>query len=243
MVEADTPLAQGIAVAWLGGVILGSFLLSWTLTEVVRVSRALYVTALTAAAVGGTAAYAVLSGEGTAFWVRRWPWGVVGAVLAGSFLAWMLSRRPGERGTSPTGATVLGEGLVYGSAEGLLLSVLPVAIAWQLLGSLGWGDVWRGAGALAASVVVIVAHHLGYPQYRGRAMISPVIGCSVLSLAYLMTGSPIAAMGGHVVLHLAMLLRGMELPPHRASRPLHTTPGRLTRLGDGRRPALTRGGS
>ncbi|HEX6206721.1 MAG TPA: hypothetical protein VF058_00005, partial [Actinomycetota bacterium] len=109
------------------------------------------------------------------------------------------------------------EGVVYGSAEGLLLSVLPVVVTWQLLGALDWGDAWRGLAALAASVVVIVAHHLGYPEYRGRGIVSPVIGCTALSVAYLATGSPIAAIGGHIVLHLAMQLRGMELPPHAES--------------------------
>jgi hypothetical protein len=42
----------------------------------------------------------------------------------------------------------------------------------------------------------------------------PVMGCSVLSLGYLLTASPIAAMGGHFILHVAMMRRGVQLPPH-----------------------------
>ena len=46
-------------------------------------------------------------------------------------------------------------------------------------------------------------------------MRSPVVGCTILSVAYLLTAKPFAAIGGHIILHLAMLRRGMEeLPPH-----------------------------
>jgi hypothetical protein len=68
--------------------------------------------------------------------------------------------------------------VVYGTAEGLLLSVLPV-VTWQLLAALDWTDGWlavaAGATALAASVAVIVAYHLGYREYRGPAMRSSVV--------------------------------------------------------------------
>ncbi len=40
-----------------------------------------------------------------------------------------------------------------------------------------------------------------------------LIGCVPLSLSYLLTGSPIAAMGAHMVLHYVGMRRGMELPP------------------------------
>jgi hypothetical protein len=69
--------------------------------------------------------------------------------------------------------------VVYGTAEGLLLSVLPVVVTWQLLAALDWTDGWlavaAGATALAASVAVIVAYHLGYREYRGPAMRSSVV--------------------------------------------------------------------
>jgi hypothetical protein len=40
-----------------------------------------------------------------------------------------------------------------------------------------------------------------------------MIGCGLLSLAYLLTASPLAAVGGHIILHTALNLRGTELPP------------------------------
>ena len=107
---------------------------------------------------------------------------------------------------------------MYGAAEGLLLSVLPVVVVWQGFTGSGGTDGWRGVAAgvlaLAASALVIVVHHLGYREFRNRRIVQPLMACLVLSLGYLLTGSPIAAIGGHIVLHLALLRRGIELPPH-----------------------------
>jgi hypothetical protein len=68
---------------------------------------------------------------------------------------------------------------------------------------------------MAASLAVIVIHHLGYRGFHDRAALAPVmVGCGLLSLAYLLTASPLAAVGGHIVLHTALNLRGTELPPY-----------------------------
>jgi hypothetical protein len=54
-----------------------------------------------------------------------------------------------------------------------------------------------------------------------------MMGCAVFSLAYLLTGSILAAIGGHIVLHVVAVLRGTELPPRReAVRPKHPTQDR-----------------
>jgi hypothetical protein len=41
-----------------------------------------------------------------------------------------------------------------------------------------------------------------------------MVGCGLLSLAFLLTASPLAAVGGHIILHTAANLRGTELPPY-----------------------------
>ena len=250
MLDARTTIQWGSALLWLGGMAGGSFLISWFLTDVLHARRAAYVAWLTLLTGGLTFGYLAWSGAGAAFWVDRWVWGILGAGLAGTFLALMVSRVPTRRSTGRmSGIGALWDGVVYGSAEGLLLSVLPVVITWQLLGSLGWTTGWRGAAAvpaaLAASVIVIVVHHLGYRAYRGREIVSPVVGCTVLSLAYLVTASPIAAVGGHIILHLVMKRRGMELPPHadagvaemeqELTRPQGTLVGGVARLRGGAR--------
>ena len=107
---------------------------------------------------------------------------------------------------------------MYGVAEALLLSVLPALVAWQTLSALGWTQSWMGVVfsgvlALGASEVVIVAHHLGYREFRGPQIVEPVGTCGILSLAYLLTQNPLAAVGGHIVLHALSVLRCIELPP------------------------------
>ena len=234
MLETGTTIDWAGALLWLVGIAGGAFLISWVLTDLLQVRRAAYVGALAALTGGLTAGYVAWSGAGAGFWVDGWAWGLLAAALAGTFLALMVSRVPGARSTRRTGAIAsVWEGLVYGSAEGLLLSVLPVVVTWQMLAALGWTGGWRGAAgaaAVAASAVVIAVHHLGYREYRGRRIVSPIIACTVLSIAYLLTASPIAAIGGHIVLHLAMLRRGMELPPHAGPGPAHTAEEREARV-------------
>jgi hypothetical protein len=46
----------------------------------------------------------------------------------------------------------LWEDVIYGASEGMLLSVLPVLVLWQMSERLGWTAGWDGklgAGALA----------------------------------------------------------------------------------------------
>jgi hypothetical protein len=219
MFEPGTTIEWSGALLWLLAIAGGSFLISWVLTDLLKVRRLPYVGALAVLSAGLIAGYLSWSEAGAAFWTERWPWGLLAAALTGAFLAAMVSRIPGAHGMSRPGpGASVWEGVIYGSAEGLLLSVLPVVATWQAFAALGWTEGWlgvvAGAAALVASVAVIVVHHLGYREYRGPAIRSPVIACTILSLGYLLTANPIAAMGGHVVLHLAMMRRGMELPPH-----------------------------
>ena len=72
--------------------------------------------------------------------------------------------------------------------------------------------------ALFASLAVTAAYHLGYPEFRGPQILGPLIGNGILTGAYLVTGSPLAAVLPHLAMHVAAVLHGMEstmqLPPH-----------------------------
>ncbi len=157
--------------------------------------------------------------------LRHWPWGLLGALVSGAMVvAHVLSQpaSPSPRGLAMGGALVW-LGVVYGIVDALLLSVMPVMAIGQALSLAGWTRSWpgriaAGAAALAASLAVTAAYHLGYPEFRGSQVIGPVIGNGILTLAYLLTGSPLAAIGGHVAMHIAAVLHGPEsaiqLPPH-----------------------------
>lgn len=204
---------------WLAAIAVASFLVSWLATDRLGIPRMPYVGLLTLVTGALTVAYLLWSGAGPAFWTHSWVWGLLGAVVAGGLLVVAVSRRtlpgPSHHETGPV--LIVWDAVVYGATEGLLLSVLPVAVVWQAFAGAGWTGGWLGAvaGAVAVlgSITVVVAHHLGYRGFRGREMVLPVIGCGLLSIAFLVTGSPIAAMVGHMVLHVGLMRKGSELPP------------------------------
>jgi hypothetical protein len=226
----EMPITWWSQLIWLLAIALTSFLVTWIFTDLLHLEQTPYIAVL--AVVTGALLTGYLSWSNTdwvTFLSYQWLWGLVGAIIASSLIivgllrgsrsqTQLLAPAPRPEGIRLVGA-LLWEGLVYGMAEGLLLSVLPVLITWQALSSLHWTQSWYGiimSGilALGASVVVIVVHHLGYREYRGRKLVSAEAGCAPLSLAYLLTVNPLAAGVGHSILHMAAVLRGIELPPH-----------------------------
>jgi uncharacterized membrane protein len=210
--------SHGVDVAaslgWLTAITIAGFLASWFFTVRLALSRPVYIGLLAVVTGLLTFGYTWWAGIGAEFWTNNWLWGIAGAAVVGGLLSMILMRMPVAQGRAQgSGAQeIVWNAAVYGTAEGILLSTLPVLVVWQAWepGLGGWG---AAALALAASLIVIVVHHLGYPAYRGKKMTFPIIGCLPLSVAFLITGSPIAAVGAHAILHVAIMRRGMELPP------------------------------
>jgi hypothetical protein len=107
--------------------------------------------------------------------------------------------------------------------DSLLLTVLPVLAAWQAFTLLNWTTNWQGrilVGIIAvlASVLVTTAYHLGFPEYRGKRLFGPVIGNTAMTLGFLITSNPLAAILSHIAMHIAAILHGpasvIQLPPH-----------------------------
>ena len=222
MATAATSISWLGALGWLSAIAAASFLVAWVLTSLLGVRRTPYIAALALLTGGLTFGYLAWSDTSLgSFATDHWGWGLAGAAVAGAILARLSRHQPG--GPRPHGsrlaATLAWEGVVYGAAEGLLLSVLPVLVTWQAFAAHGWTSgtgraLVAGTAAMGASLAVIVIHHLGYRGFHSRAALPPVmVGCGLLSLAYLLTASPLAAVGGHILLHTALTLRGTELPP------------------------------
>ncbi|MEW6669345.1 MAG: CPBP family glutamic-type intramembrane protease [Thermodesulfobacteriota bacterium] len=154
-------------------------------------------------------------------------WGLLGAVVVGAFVVSSVLRQPSS--PTPQGFELMFDllwlGVVYGTLDGLLLSVLPVYATWKALSGEGWTARWPGrigAGILAllASSVVTAAYHLGYPEFRGPQVMMPVFGVGVMSLSYILTRNPLSPVLSHVAMHVAAVLHGLQsvlqLPPHYA---------------------------
>lgn len=203
------PITWWSQLIWLLALALVSFLVTWICADLLRLRQAPYIGVL--ALVTGASLFGYLiwsNADWVEFLSHQWIWGLVGAVVVGPVLLALFLRskrsqpQAFEPAPRPQGLHLLGallwEGLVYGMAEGLLLSVLPVLVTWQALSSLHWTQSWygiilSGVITLATSGAVIVIHHLGYREFRGRQLRFAVAGCAPLSLAYLLTMNPLAA--------------------------------------------------
>lgn len=156
---------------------------------------------------------------------HHWVWGVVGAVLLGVFLVKNILSQPASQRTKGVFLIfdILWLGVIYGLTDALLLSVFPVVATWQAFTLLDWTGTWPGkilVGLIAilASLLVTAAYHLGYPEYKGKGLMGPVIGNSTMTLGYLLTTNPLAAMLSHIAMHIAGVFHGpasvTQLPPH-----------------------------
>jgi len=59
------------------------------------------------------------------------------------------------------------------------------------------------------SMLVTIVYHLGYPEYRSPVVLQVAGGNSLLTSSYLITTNPIAALGSHVIMHVAAVWHGI----------------------------------
>jgi hypothetical protein len=213
-----------------------AFLVTWVLTDLLKIPRAPYIPMLLVVALGLGAGYLAWSGTSTSelFTSSGTGWGSAAGVIAAALAAPLVRRLPAH--PHATGGRFAGqmlwEGLVYGVAEAILLATLPVLAIWQGCFDLGWTDgawarIGSGALAIAGSLLVILVHHLGYAQFRTEAGRPGLFGaltvCGLQAIAFLATGAALAPIVAHTVLHGQLLIRGQELPPAVHIGPAHAT--------------------
>jgi hypothetical protein len=222
---ADPSFGWQEALAGFAVISTVAFLVTWVVTDLGRVSRTPYIAVLALTTIALAGGYLAWSGTALNDLVTKgWGWGVLGGVVAAALVAPLVQRlRVGPR---PRGAELAGpllwEGVVYGTAEAILLATLPVLALWQAADALGWTDIaWQNAasGALATvgALFVIVVHHLGYREFRARSsrrmLVGAMVGCGVQALAFLLTGNVLAPIVAHILLHWQLTLHGNEMPP------------------------------
>lgn len=208
------------SLVWLIGLTVAAFGVAWLSGTRLRIRRSVYIPLLVVVTGGLSAGYVAWLGlSANDVITTRWAWGLLAGVATGALLAFGMTHQPATRrlhGRELTGELAW-EGVVYGTAEGVLLSALPAFMTWQMVHSLGWngtaGAFARWTLPIAAAAVVIVIHHLGYWNCRNRILVPVTLGCSLLTVGYLATASVVAPALGHIVLHFAANLHGTEMPP------------------------------
>jgi hypothetical protein len=156
MATATASISWLGALGWLSAIAAASFLVAWVLTSRLGVRRTPYIGILALVTGGLAIGYLAWSDTDLAdFVTSHWGWGLLGAAVTGALLARLSRHQPG--GPRPQGwrlaAALAWEGVVYGSTEGLLLSVLPVLVTWQAFAAHGWTS---GTGrALVAGIAAM----------------------------------------------------------------------------------------
>lgn len=210
---------------WLAGAAVVAYLLTEVLVARLGLPRPWFVLGHVAGSGGLVVAYFAWAGITRRELIGNWIPGLVGAVVASALLIRFVLGQPSS--SSPAGVALgwmlLWLGVVYAVVDALLLTVMPVYATWRTARALGWrSSVWStvavGAIALAASLLVTAAYHWGFPEFRNLLLLQVLIGNGILTLAYLVTGSALAPVLGHIALHVTTILHAystaLPLPPH-----------------------------
>lgn len=155
----------------------------------------------------------------------HWYWGLLGALIASIIVIRNVLSQPSSKRSS--GFALLRDliwpGVFYGLIDSILLSVIPILTVFMFFSGFGWTEDWigkTGVGFIAfiASSIVTASYHWGYPEFRNKSVLWTVFGNGVLSLAYIITMNPLAAILPHIAMHITAMLHGREttgqVPPH-----------------------------
>jgi hypothetical protein len=204
-----------------------AFLVPFVVADALGLQRDLYYALYVAAVIGLFVGWARDTGQSLrAMFARRWQWAVgLGLVFAG--ISVFIALRAEGSSPHPGGLTfasaIVWRGLVYGAADGLLLSAFPILVVFAALRDSrlrrrAGGLVAVGAVAMVASLAMTAVYHLGYSDFRSSKLRKPVTGDLVWSVPTLATLNPIGAPIAHMGLHVSAVVHNYNttlfLPPH-----------------------------
>ena len=157
---------------------------------------------------------------------RRWRLAVglgVGFAAVGAAIAVVAEDGSSHPGGIEFIAALLWRGIVYGAADGLLLSAFPIVLVFaafrdsRLRQRVG-GSIAVGTIAMVASLAMTAVYHAGYRDFRGAKLRKPVAGDLVSSVPTLATLNPLGAPIAHIGVHVGAIFHNYEtdlfLPPH-----------------------------
>jgi hypothetical protein len=214
-------------LAWLAGGMVMSFSVPFVLADQLGLQRdiyyGLYIAAVAALFVGWSHDTEQSLRDLCA---KRWRWAAgLGLIVAG--LGALIVLGTEDTTTRPGGIEFLAaigwRGVLYGAADGLLLSAFPILVVFALLRSAGLhrrrgGLIAIGALAMAASLAITATYHLGYGDFRSSKLRKPVAGDLVWSVPTLAALNPIGAPIAHAGVHVAAVTHSYDtdlfLPPH-----------------------------
>ncbi|MGZ8694662.1 MAG: hypothetical protein ACXWYS_04410 [Gaiellaceae bacterium] len=209
---------------WLAIGLVVAFVVPFVFADVLEVPRDLYYAVYVAAVAALVAAWVRCTGFDLGAAIRRrLPLTLALAAASAGVLVLVVMR---ESSTGRPSALTLvpalaWRGVVYGAADGVLLSAFPIVAVFAAFAARRAGRL-RTAGvaalALAVSIAFTAVYHLGYSDFRSEKVRKPLAGDLIWSAPTLATLNPIGAPLAHVGLHVGAVLHSYEtdvfLPPH-----------------------------
>jgi len=224
---AAHPASARRHLAWLLGGIAVGFLVPFVVADQLGLQRDLYLIVYVVAVVGLFLGWARDTGQSLrAMFPRRWQLAVgLGVVFAG--IGALIATGAEDGAPHPGGVEFIGalvwRGIIYGAADGLLLSAFPILIVFAALKNSGLrrrvgGLIAVGAIAMVASLAMTAVYHAGYSDFRGSKLRKPVTGDLLWSVPVLATLNPVGAPLAHVGVHATAIVHNYDadlfLPPH-----------------------------
>lgn len=218
-------------VWWLLGGLVLAFVVPFVFADLVELQRDLYYALYVAWVFTFVGLWARKTQRPVrAFFTRRWQWAVSLGVVAGVLLMFIVLKEPST--SHPHGLTFVGailwRGIVYGAADGLLLSAFPILAVFGLFASKPLRERSKkavagiGALALVVSLLFTAVYHVGYPEFRGSKVARPLSGDVMWSVPTLVTLSPLGTPIAHVATHVTAVVHSYDtdlfLPPHRQEK-------------------------
>jgi hypothetical protein len=152
---AREPVAFHNQWLWLTGGLLYAFAVPFVFADLLEVPRDLYYAIYFAAVAGLLYAWLHVTRQSARrLLLLRWPWAIGLGVAFGALLSFMVVGT--EDATSrPDGvelaAAVLWRGVLYGLADGLLLSAFPILVVFAAFeGAAGWRPVPAGSASASS---------------------------------------------------------------------------------------------
>jgi hypothetical protein len=219
-----TPLRH---IAWLGAGMVLAFLVPYVLADRIGLQRDVYYGVYAATVLALFVGWSRDTGQSVReMCARRWKLAVVLGLIAAGAMAFLVARQD-VSGPHPGVLTLVGSvawrGVVYGAADGLLLSAFPILLVFAALKNTklrrrAGGVTAVGAVAIVASLAMTAVYHAGYRDFRSSKISKPVTGDLVWSVPTLATLNPIGAPIAHVGLHVSAVFHNYNsnlfLPPH-----------------------------
>jgi hypothetical protein len=211
---------------WLSAGLVLAFLVPFLLTDLTSINRDLYYGVFIGFVFGFVGLWLRFGSDAPrALLTRNWRRGVL---LGLGFIGLMIGIVLKEPSTAhPAGldfaAAIAWRGVVYGFADGVILSAFPIVAVFAAFSGKQVLERWRGkaavgALALAVSLLFTAVYHLGYSDFRGEKVRKPLAGDVIWSVPTLTTLSPLAAPITHAGLHVTAVVHSYDtdtfLPPH-----------------------------